>query len=149
MCHIRRKQFYTFVILNHFCYTRKPGLICNAWGCCEGTGEIKKLILDHGIIYFNITFFFNASGVELCPLYCGHFWPIVPAPDDRWGRLWSSWWNEDWQGKPKYSEKTRPAPLLHKSSQMVPILSQINPVHTTLSYLYNFNIIHPLTCWSS
>jgi hypothetical protein len=33
-------------------------------------------------------------------------WPIVPAPDDRWWWLWISWWNEDWQGKPKYSEKT-------------------------------------------
>jgi hypothetical protein len=37
--------------------------------------------------------------------YCGHYWPIVPAPDDRWGWLWRNWWNEDWQGKPKYSEK--------------------------------------------
>jgi hypothetical protein len=27
--------------------------------------------------------FFIASGVGLSPLYCGHFWPIVPAPDDR------------------------------------------------------------------
>jgi hypothetical protein len=26
---------------------------------------------------------FIASGVGLSPLYCGHFWPIVPAPDDR------------------------------------------------------------------
>jgi hypothetical protein len=25
--------------------------------------------------------------------------------------MYSNWWNEDWQGKPKYSEKTRPAPL--------------------------------------
>jgi hypothetical protein len=40
--------------------------------------------------------------------YCGHYWPIVPAPDDRWWWLWSNWWNEDWQGKPKYSEKTCP-----------------------------------------
>jgi hypothetical protein len=22
--------------------------------------------------------------------------------------LWRNWWNEDWQGKPKYSEKTCP-----------------------------------------
>jgi hypothetical protein len=29
--------------------------------------------------------FFIASGVGLSPLHCGHFWPIVPAPDDRWG----------------------------------------------------------------
>jgi hypothetical protein len=27
-------------------------------------------------------------------------WPTVPAPDDRWW-VWSSWWNENWQGKPK------------------------------------------------
>jgi hypothetical protein len=38
---------------------------------------------------------FIASGVGLSPLYCGHFWPIVPPPDDRWGWLWSNWWNED------------------------------------------------------
>jgi hypothetical protein len=40
--------------------------------------------------------------------YCGHYWPIVPAPDDRWWWLWRNWSNEDWQGKPKYSEKTCP-----------------------------------------
>jgi hypothetical protein len=38
--------------------------------------------------------------------YCGHYWPSVPAPDDRWWWLWRNWWNEDWQGKPKYLEKT-------------------------------------------
>jgi hypothetical protein len=31
-------------------------------------------------IYF-LSFF--ASGVGLSPLYCGHFWPTLPAPDDR------------------------------------------------------------------
>jgi hypothetical protein len=36
--------------------------------------------------YFrNISLLFIASGVGVSPLYCGHFWPIVPAPDDRWG----------------------------------------------------------------
>jgi hypothetical protein len=40
--------------------------------------------------------------------YCGHYWPIVPAPDERWW-LWRNWWNEDWQGKPKFSEKTCPS----------------------------------------
>jgi hypothetical protein len=43
---------------------------------------------------------------------CGHFWPIVQAPDDRWGWLWSNWWNEDWQGKPKHAEKTYPSATL-------------------------------------
>jgi hypothetical protein len=23
--------------------------------------------------------------------------------------FWSNWWNDDWQGKPKYSEKTCPS----------------------------------------
>jgi hypothetical protein len=41
--------------------------------------------------------------------YCGQYWPLVPAPDDRWWWLWSNWWNEDRQGKPKYSEKTYPS----------------------------------------
>jgi hypothetical protein len=58
------------------------------------------------------TVFFIASGVGLSPLYCGHFWPIVPAPDDRWGWLLGNWWNENWQGKPKYSKKTCPSATL-------------------------------------
>jgi hypothetical protein len=41
--------------------------------------------------------------------YCGHYWPIVPAPDDIWWWLLRNWWNEDWQGKPMYSEKTCPS----------------------------------------
>jgi hypothetical protein len=32
--------------------------------------------------------------------------PIVPVPDDIWWWRWSSRWNENWQGKPEYSEKT-------------------------------------------
>jgi hypothetical protein len=34
-------------------------------------------------------------------------WPILAAPDDRWW-TWSSRWNENWQGKPKYSDKICP-----------------------------------------
>jgi hypothetical protein len=44
--------------------------------------------------------------------YCGHYWPIVPAPDNRWWWLWRTWWNEDWHGKPKYTEKTWPSATL-------------------------------------
>jgi hypothetical protein len=40
---------------------------------------------------------------------------------------------------------------LHKSLPPVPILSQVNPIHTIPSYLskINFNIVHPPTSWSS
>jgi hypothetical protein len=48
------------------------------------------------------------SGVRLSPRGTAAITPIVPAPDDKWLWLWSNWWNEDWQGKLKYSEKTRP-----------------------------------------
>jgi hypothetical protein len=50
-------------------------------------------------------FFFH--GVRLSPLGAADtVWPIVPAPDDRWWWLWSNWWNVNWQGKLKYSERT-------------------------------------------
>jgi hypothetical protein len=51
--------------------------------------------------------------------YWGHYWPNVPAPDDRWWWLWRNWWNEDWQGKQKYSEKTCPqCHFVHHKSLM-------------------------------
>jgi hypothetical protein len=73
-----------------------------------------------------VKYFFIASGVRLNPLYCGHSWPIVPAPDDRWGWLWINWWNEDWQGKPKYSEKTCPSATLSTTNPTWP--DPINPI---------------------
>jgi hypothetical protein len=44
--------------------------------------------------------------------YVGHHWPIVSAPDDRWLWVWSSRWNENWEGKPMYSYKTFPSATL-------------------------------------
>jgi hypothetical protein len=50
--------------------------------------------------------YFFSRGVRLSTLDTSDtIWHIVPAPDDRWW-LWSSQWNANWQGKPKYSEKT-------------------------------------------
>jgi hypothetical protein len=51
---------------------------------------------------------------------CDRYWSIVPASDDRWCWLWSNWWNEDWQGKPKYSEKTCPSATLFTASPTWP-----------------------------
>jgi hypothetical protein len=44
-------------------------------------------------------------------------WPIIPAPDDRWWWVWSSRWNENWQGKPKDSKKTCPGATLPTRNQ--------------------------------
>jgi hypothetical protein len=38
-------------------------------------------------------------------------WPTAPAPSGRWW-VWSSRWNENWQEKPKYSDKTCPSATL-------------------------------------
>jgi hypothetical protein len=46
-------------------------------------------------------------------------WPIVPAPDDRWW-VWSSRCNENWQAKPKYSEKTCPSAILYTTNHTWP-----------------------------
>jgi hypothetical protein len=52
--------------------------------------------------------------------YCCHYWTIVQATDDRWWWLWGNWWNEDWQGKPKYSEKTCPSANLSTTNPAWP-----------------------------
>jgi hypothetical protein len=57
-------------------------------------------------------FLVSWGGVRLGPLGTSATnWPIVPAPDDRWW-VWSSRWNKNWQGKPKYSEETCPSASL-------------------------------------
>jgi hypothetical protein len=67
-------------------------------------------------------FVLGSSRIQLCCLSAvGHCWPIVPARDDRWW-LWSSSWNEDWQGKPKYSEKTCPSATLSTTNPTWPDL---------------------------
>jgi hypothetical protein len=45
-------------------------------------------------------------------------WPIVPAPGDYDDGEF--WWNEDWQGKPKYSEKNCPSATLSTIDRIWP-----------------------------
>jgi hypothetical protein len=67
------------------------------------------------------------SGVRLSPLGTSATnWPIVPAPDARWWCMWSSRWNENWQGKPQYSEKTFPSATLSTTNPTWPDLGS-NP----------------------
>jgi hypothetical protein len=74
---------------------------------------------------FFVTFFISWDGVRLSPLFTSATnSPIVPAPDDRW--VWSSSWNENWQGKPKYWEKTCPSATLFTTNPTWPDLES-NP----------------------
>jgi hypothetical protein len=56
-----------------------------------------------------ISFLNFFHGVRLSPVVTAATnCPIVPAPHDKWWWLWSNRWNANWQGKPKYLEKTCP-----------------------------------------
>jgi hypothetical protein len=47
-------------------------------------------------------------------------WPIVPTLGDC-ERGWRIWWNEeDWRGKPKYSERTCPSATLPTTNPILP-----------------------------
>jgi hypothetical protein len=75
-----------------------------------------------------VHFFFLVSwgGMRLSPLCTSATnWPIVPGQNDRW-RMWSSRWKENWQGKPKYSEKTCPSATLSTTNPTWPDLGS-NP----------------------
>jgi hypothetical protein len=64
-------------------------------------------------IKFTFTFvhFFIVSGVGLSPLYCGHFWPIVPAPDDSEGDCGAIGGRKIGRGNRSTRRKPAPAPL--------------------------------------
>jgi hypothetical protein len=65
-----------------------------------------RLSVTSGLCFF---FLVSWGGVRLSPLgTSATICPIVPAPDDRWWWMRSRRWNENLQGKPKYSEKTCP-----------------------------------------
>jgi hypothetical protein len=67
---------------------------------CQNTVSITLLIVS-----------LLGGGVQLGPLgTAATDWPIVACPGWLW--WWRIWWNEDWQGKAKYSKKTRPSATL-------------------------------------
>jgi hypothetical protein len=63
-------------------------------------------------------FFIILNGAGLGPL--GTAVTVAPATDDRWWWLWSSWWNEDCQGKLKCSEKICPNATLSTTNPTWP-----------------------------
>jgi hypothetical protein len=71
-----------------------------------------------------LCFFFlvSWSGVGQSPVGApAPNWSVVPASDDTWW-MWSSRWNKNWQGKPKYSEKTCPIATLYTTNPIWPNL---------------------------
>jgi hypothetical protein len=73
------------------CTQSLPWRILNVT-CCSTTLELRAFLFFLFVVEWN-----------LVHCYCGHNWPIVPAPDDdEWWWVWSSWCNV-WQGKPEYS----------------------------------------------
>jgi hypothetical protein len=97
------------LLLFHSVRLLYPKVPCGKTRCSEATFTcLAKRVWIHAYPYtaaniVNPTFILLPTESTW---YCGHYWPIVPVPDDRWWWLWRNWWNEDWQGKSKYSEKT-------------------------------------------
>jgi hypothetical protein len=59
------------------------------------------------------------GGVWLGPLgTAATDWRIVACPGWLW--WWRIWWNEDWQEKPKYSQKTHPSATLFTTNPTWP-----------------------------
>jgi hypothetical protein len=89
---------------------------------CSSASLLHGLFRDIVTIYFLVSW----GGVRLSPLgMSATNWPIVPVPVDRWW-MWSSGWNKNLQGKPKYSEKTCPSATLSTTNPTWPDLGS-NP----------------------
>jgi hypothetical protein len=75
--------------------------------------SIDILSLLHNIPFLetvSLAYLYFFHGVRLSSLdTAATVWPVIPAPDDKRWWLWSSLRNANWQGKPKYSEKTCPS----------------------------------------
>jgi hypothetical protein len=67
-----------------------------------------------------LPFFFH--GVRLSPLGTAATTGLLYQPQmiDRWWWLWSNRWNDNWQGKSKYSEKTCPSATLSTTNPTWP-----------------------------
>jgi hypothetical protein len=87
---------------------------------------ISNFFKNYILEYFYLFCYYSWWGETESTWNCGHYWPIVPAPEDRWMWLWSNWWNEVLQGNPKYSEKTCPSTTLCTTNPTEPDLDS-NP----------------------
>jgi hypothetical protein len=82
--------------------------------------KIRKFYYYYYYHYYYIITYYYWWGETESTWYCGHYWPVIPDTDDRWWWSWSNWWNEDWRGKLKYSEKTCPRTTLSTTNPTWP-----------------------------
>jgi hypothetical protein len=77
-------------------------------------GTVRKY--DHLHLIIELGFFNSLSGgwIPTGSTRHGGHWLAY------WLWWWRIWWNEDWQGKPKYSEKTRPRATLSTTNPTWP-----------------------------
>jgi hypothetical protein len=93
-----------------------------------------------------VSFLVSWGGVRLSPLgTSANILPIVPAPEDRWW-VWRSRWNENWQGKPKYSEKTCPSATLFTTNPTWPDLGSNPGRRGGKRRLTSWAMARPLIC---
>jgi hypothetical protein len=112
-------------------YLHFPSYHNLAHSCLAGTDNL----VSNTIWSLN---FFNFSGWgQTESTWCvGHHWPIVAAPDDVCWWVWSSRWNENWQGKPNLSENTCQSTALSTTNATWPDSSRCDgkPATNRLSY---------------
>jgi hypothetical protein len=70
--------------------------------------------MQYGLLTASLNIFFNSNRGAWIPTgstrHVGHQLAYYTCPGWLW--WWRNWWNDYWQGKPKYSEKTRPSATL-------------------------------------
>jgi hypothetical protein len=105
----RASLLYSALSERHSCLEKYKKTIC-LYAQLLYTGVLDKVGLNRLWVRFH--FLVSWGGVRLNALGTSATnWPIVPAPGDRWW-TWNSRRNENWQAKPKYSEKTCPSSTL-------------------------------------
>jgi hypothetical protein len=91
---------------------------------------LYRLSYPGSYLHVNFTFYFSTlifffkfacggGGVQAgSTRHVGHWMAYCTCPGWLW--WWRNWWNEDWQGKPKYSEKTFPSATLSTTNPTWP-----------------------------
>jgi hypothetical protein len=119
----RRVHFSSFVFVMLLFDLKPISNSCNIITCISDCRRGFNWWID-----LLTSFYFRRGMAWLGPLgTSANHWPTVRTPDDTW--IWGSRWNENWQGKSKYSEETS---LSATSSTTNPIWPDLGSNHGRL-----------------